>query len=115
MANLGFRSKTGTTTGDNPFSAGGWIVSFTPDDIAVQEREFEIYHIAVQGPAAPSCNLQLWLDTIFYSATVRGDVNDYDPNQAIPVISGQTVHFYWDTNVNPAPKVTIFLRQPAPI
>jgi hypothetical protein len=114
MGYLGFRSKKGVLLPANPFSAGGWAVQFTPDDIAIQENLFEIFHIAVQGPAAPSSSLQLWLDTIFYSTTVRGDVNDYDPNQPIPVRSGQSVNFYWNTTTNPAPVVTIFCRQPNP-
>lgn len=114
MAYLGFRSKKGVLLASNPFSAGGWGVEFTPEDIHIQEQ-YEIFHIAVQGPNQPSCNLQLWLDTIFYSTTVRGDINDYDPNQPISVRSGQSVNFYWDTTVNPAPMVTIFCRQPIPI
>lgn len=108
---LGFRSKTGVLLPTNPFSAGGWAVEFTPEDLSIQDRTFEIFHIAVQGPNQPSCNLQLFLDTCFYSATVRGDINDYDPNQPIPVRSGQTVNFYWDTTVNPPPVVSLFLQQ----
>jgi hypothetical protein len=108
---LGFRSKEGALSAANPFSAGGWAVAFTPEDLAIQDRTFEVFHIAVQGPAQPSCNLQVYLDTIFYSATVRGDVNDYDPNQPIPVRSGQTINFYWDTTATPAPIVSIFLQQ----
>lgn len=115
MSDLGFRSKRGTLLATNPFFAGGWAVQFTPEDISIQDNTFLIWHIAVQGPAAPSSNLQLWLDTIFYSTTVRGDANDYDPNQPIVVRSGQTVNFYWNTTVNPAPMVTIFLRQPGVI
>lgn len=117
MADLGFRSKTGVLPSvnlANPFSPTGWIVQFTPKDLSIQEA-FVIYHIAVQGPNLASCNLQLWLDTTFYSATVRGDINDYDPNQPIPVKPGQNVNLYWDTAVNPAPLVTVFCRQPSPI
>lgn len=110
---LGFRGKKGALLTANPFFAGGWAVQFLPQDIRIAEQ-FEIFHIAVQGPAQPSCNLQVWLDTMFYSATVRGDVNDYDPNQPIPVRPGQTVSFYWDTVTLPAPMVTIFCRQPNP-
>lgn len=108
---LGFRSKTGEISQANPFFAGGWAVEFTPEDLAIQDRTFEIFHIAVQGPDQASCNLQMYLDTIFYSATVRGDVNDYDPNQPIPVRSGQSINFYWDTAANPAPVVSVFLQQ----
>lgn len=111
MSYLGFRPKKGALSADNPFFAGGWAVSFAPADIRIQSQ-FEIFHIAVQGPNLASCNLQLWLDTIFYSTTPRGDINDYDPNQPIPVRPGQTVNFYWDTVVLPAPTVTIFCQEP---
>lgn len=111
MSYLGFRSKRGALLAANPFFAGGWAVQFTPQDVAIR-NPYEIFHIAVQGPNLASCNLQLWLDTIFYSTTPRGDINDYDPNQPIPVIPGQTVNFYWDTVVTPAPIVTIFCQEP---
>lgn len=115
MGDLGSRFKAGALSADNPYLAGGWAVSFTPEDLSVSERRFEIWHIAVRGPAQPSCSLQMWLDTTFFSATVRGDLNDYDPNQAVSVLSGQTINFYWNTTTGPAPVVTIFLRQPSPI
>lgn len=111
---LGFRKKTGALLATNPFSPGGWAVQFTPDDLRIK-NQFEIFHIAVQGPNQPSCNLQLFLDTSFYSATVRGDINDYDPNQPIPVRPGQTVNFYWDTTTGPAPVVSIFCQEPSVI
>jgi hypothetical protein len=109
---LGHRKKQGAVSAVNPFSAGGWAVSFTPEDLSIR-TQFEIFHISVQGPDLASCNLQLWLDDIFYSATVRGDINDYDPNHCIPVMPGQTVNFYWDTTVNPAPIVAIFCQEPS--
>lgn len=111
---LGPRTKKGQLSTDNPFLAGGWAVSFTPNDVGIKDQ-YEIRHIAVQGPNLPSCNMQLWLDTTFYGATVRGDINDYDPNQPIPVYPGQTINFYWDTTVTPAPVVSIFLQEPSPI
>jgi hypothetical protein len=95
----------------NPFLAGGWAVQFTPQDLRIQTM-FEIFHIAVKGPNQPSCNLEVWLDTTFYSTTPRGDINDYDPNHPIPVRPGQTVNFYWNTTVNPAPNVSIFCQEP---
>jgi hypothetical protein len=109
---LGQRTKSGALLPENPFLAGGWAVQFTPNDLRIQQL-FEIFHIAVQGPDLISCNLHLYLDTTFYSATVRGDINDYDPNRPIPVRPGQTVNFYWDTAVNPAPVVSIFCQEPS--
>lgn len=109
---LGPRTKKGVLLADNPFLAGGWAVQFTPTDMAIKDQ-YEIRHIAVKGPNILSCNLQLWLDTTFYSTTPRGDINDYDPNQPIPVYPGQTINFYWDTIVAPAPVVTLFLQQPS--
>ncbi len=108
---LGDRTKRGVLLPANPYLAGGWAVQFTPNDLRIQ-NPFEIFHIAVQGPNLASCNLQVYLDTTFYSATVRGDINDYDPNQPIPVRPGQTVSFYWNTTVAPAPTVSIFCQQP---
>jgi hypothetical protein len=113
-AYLGSRTKKGTPSADNPFSPGGWAVSFTPDDFRIR-IPFEIYHIAVQGPALMSCNLQLWIDSTFYSTAPRGDINDYDPNQPIRVLPGQTVNLYWDTTVTPAPKVSVFCQEPGVI
>ena len=109
---LGHRTKEGLLLPENPFLAGGWAVQFTPGDLRIQQL-FEIIHIAVQGPNQPSCKLQVWLDTTFYSTTPRGDVNDYDPNQPIPVRPGQTVNFYWNTTVTPAPTVSIFCQEPS--
>lgn len=109
---LGFRRARGALSAQNPYSAGGWAVTFSPEALSIR-NPFEIFHIAVQGPNLASCNLQLWLDTIFYSTTVRGDINDYDPNHPIPVMPGQSVNFYWNTTVNPAPIVTIFCQEPS--
>jgi hypothetical protein len=114
MSYLGSRRAEGALSADNPYFAGGWAVAFTPAVHAIREP-FEVFHIAVQGPALPSCNLQVWLDTSFYSATVRGDINDYDPNQAIPVAPGQTLFLYWDTTTGPRPVVSIYCRQPSPL
>lgn len=111
-AYLGQRTKRGALLATNPFLAGGWAVQFTPDDLRIKTM-FEIFHIAVQGPDLISCNLQLYLDTTFYSTTPRGDINDYDPNRPIPVRPGQTVNFYWDTTVAPAPVVSIFCQEPS--
>lgn len=108
---LGFRTKRGVLLPANPYLAGGWAVQFTPQDLRIQQM-FVISHIAVQGPNLPSCNLQVWLDTMFYSTTPRGDINDYDPNRPIPVRPGQTVNFYWNTTVNPAPNVSILCEEP---
>jgi len=111
---LGARTKRGALLAANPYLAGGWAVQFTPQDLRIQQL-FEIFHIAVQGPNQPSCNLQVWLDTTFYSTTPRGDINDYDPNHPIPVRPGQTVNFYWNTTTNPAPTVSIWCQEPSVI
>lgn len=113
MGYLGERSVRGALLTANPFLAGGWACQFTPQILSIPV-EFEIFHIAVQGPAQPSCNLRLYLDTTFYSTTPRGDINDYDPTWAIPVRAGQSVNFYWDTVTLPAPNVSIFCREPNP-
>lgn len=113
MGYLGQRPGTGALDNDNPLLAGGWHVEFTPQQLAIRQP-FEVFHIALRGPADPSSVLEVWLDTTFYSTAVRGDVNEWDPNQAMYCMPGQTIHLYWDTTTGPAPRVTIFCRQPNP-
>lgn len=109
---LGSRSKRGALMAANPFFTGGWAVTFSPADLAVKEG-FEIYHIAVRGPQASQ--MQFYVDETFYDITVRGDINSWDPAQAMYVRPGQTLYFYWNTNTGSAPTVTLFPRQPSPL
>lgn len=117
MSYLGQRDADAVLDPTNPMLAGGWTAKFTPQMLAIKDQ-FEVFHIALRGPAQPSCTFQVWLDTTFYTYFVRGDINDWDPNQAMPVRPGQTLYVYWNSTTAPAvgtaPHVTIFCREPAP-
>ena len=106
--NLGYRTNHGSADPNNPLGAGFWTVAFTPQDLALPNA-FNVYHIAVQGPA--SSQFQVWIDTTFYDYAVRGDINSWDPQQVMYVAPGQTVFFYWNTATGSAPKVSIFMRE----
>lgn len=110
MSNLGQREADavkGVQT--NPFGSTNWTVVFDPRALSIPSA-FVVYHIALKGPA-PS-TLQVFIDTTFYSNVARGDINDWDPNQVLFVRPGQTIYFYWNSGVAPAPHVTMFCREP---
>lgn len=109
---LGTRIARGTADPSNPQGAGFWTVSFTPRVLAIP-MDFEVYHIALKGPIGSQ--FQIFLDSSFYDNVIRGDVNSWDPNQAMYVRRGQTIFFYWNTAAAPAPNVTIFCRQTSAI
>lgn len=109
MADLGSRQLTGTPDASNPLLAGGWTCAFTPRVLGIPE-DFEIYHIAITGPAGSV--MSVFIDTIFYSTTSRGDINEWDPNIPMYVQKGRTVYMYWNSALAPAPQATIFCRQP---
>lgn len=109
MSDLGPRSKRGAPDSTNILGAGFWTVKFEPRDIAINTA-FEVYHIALKGPTGS--RLQVYIDTLFYSNVVRGDINDWDPNQTLHMRPGQTLYFYWDTASGTTPNVTIYCREP---
>ncbi len=104
---LGSRLAAGLADPNNPRGAGFWTVEFRPQDLPVDD--FEVYHIALQGPGG---NVWVYLDTTFYSAAARGDINEYDPNSPMYVRKGQSIFFYWSTAEGNAPTITLFCRTP---
>lgn len=84
-------------------------MAFTPEILALREP-FEVYHIAVQGPT--NSRFRVYIDDMFYDAAVRGDINSWDPNQAMRVGAGSTLFFYYNVATNPPPRIRIYLRQP---
>jgi hypothetical protein len=108
MGNLGNRSAQGVLDPLNPKGVGFWTVKFDPKDLPADQ--FEVYHIALTGPGG---YFFVYIDTAFYSTSPRGDVNEYDPKQAMPVRPGQTIYFYWNNAIaTPRPEVWIYLRTP---
>lgn len=110
MGYLGTVPKTGSKTPSvpNPILATAWTVEIRPDD-GLPPADFEVYHIAITGPGG---TFRVYLDDELYSVAVRGDINEYDPNNAIFVRRGQTIFFYWSTGSGSAPRVWIRCRQP---
>ncbi len=110
MTFLGNRVATGTidNTGANPYGPGFWRVKFDQRVLALSTNAFEVYHIALTGPAGSS--LQMLIDRTFYDTTPRGDLNSYDPVNPLIMRGGQELNFYWNSSSLPAPSVTIWLR-----
>jgi hypothetical protein len=105
---LGARSATGKQDLDNPLGRGFWTCAMTPAVLGWQVQS-EIYHMAVTGP--PGSSFHIYLDTTFYDAVARGDLNSWDPAQPMAITPGQTVFFYWNTGAGPAPRASVFGRQ----
>lgn len=112
MGNLGKLSKVGKADPNNPVLAGGWTVTFAPSDLGIRVAS-EVYHIAVKGPTGSK--FEVWIDTTFYDNVKRGDINSWDPNQPMPVDPGDTIFYYYNSAANPAPKITLYFREPSPI
>lgn len=110
---LGDRRGVGKidTSGKNPFGNGFWTVTFDPAIFSVSTGQFEIYHVALKGPAGS--RVQWYIDETFYDITNHGDVNSWDPNEACSLMGGNTIFFYWNTAALPIPTVTVWLREPA--
>lgn len=109
MTDLGNRSAYGVKSTDNPEFPGGWTCTFEPADLPTDQCE--VYHIALKGPGG---YFYVYIDNAFYSTSPRGDVNEYDPKQAMKIRPGQTIYFYWNNAIGTIqPQVWIYLRTPA--
>lgn len=111
MRELGFRQASGIIISDNtnPFGNGLYAVRFTPELFAFSANEFEVYHMSVTGPGGSA--LQVWVNTTFYDTTPRGDINSWDPSNALHMYGGQTLNFYWSLGTGTVPFVTVWCRE----
>jgi hypothetical protein len=98
-------------TGRNPYGNGLWVGTVDPVIWVYGTNPFEIYHISVRGPVGST--LEVWIDQTFYSATPRGDINEYDPTHPIQMNGGQTLYFFWNVGGATSPLVTVWAREPA--
>ncbi len=103
---LGPRTATGII--DSTRNSGNWVVDFPPSLIASRLPLIECYHIQISGPVGST--FQVLRNSDSWGASPNGWKNEWDPNQPLPLRSGDTLSFYWSTNVSPAPQVTIWLR-----
>lgn len=115
MGFLGWRSATGVVdnSGNNPYGTGKYTATIDPKVFAVAANTFEIYHMAITGPAGSQC--QVFVDRTFYDITPRGDINSWDPNQTLHMIGGQTLYFYWNLGTGASPQVTVWLQETSPL
>lgn len=91
-------------------NAGNYTVTFDPSTIGIQEPAFECYHIVVAGPAGST--FRIFIDNNFYDNVIHGDMNSWDPNQTMKLISGNTVYFYWSVGTGtPLPTVTMYFQE----
>lgn len=103
---LGPRTAVGTK--DPAVNGGKWVVEFPPANIASNLPLIECYHIYLTGPAGSTFELKR--NSQFWGTSPNGFRNEWDPQQPMPLRSGDTVTFNWSTDVDPAPEVTIWLR-----
>lgn len=112
---LGFRrSPAATISNDNlnPFGNGFFRVEFTPQIFAVATDYFVIYHIYLQGP--DGSQFRMFINDRPYSTSSRGDTNEYDPNNVLVMIGGQSLNFFWNAIGTPAPLVYVSMRDYQP-
>lgn len=100
-------------TGANPYGVGMWAVTFDPKVLMIAAQLVEVYHIVINGP--PGSSVSLYRDTHPYSASARGDINEWDPVQPLPLNGGQSMILYWNVGVAPTPTAVAWCRLPGPI
>ena len=95
------------TTGRNP---GNWTIQFTPDIIAVNVSQFEIYKMVVKG--AQSTTFSVYVDLFQWDVGIYGTLNSWDPVQPLIMRPGQTLYFQYSDPVsdNNPPVATIWIR-----
>lgn len=107
---LGARPATGILDPNNPYVPGAYTVTFGPDDL--YPDDFEIFHMALTGPGG---RFLVYIDTQLYSASIRGDLNEYNPAFPMYVRRGQSIFFYWNLATGTAPRVWLYSRSPGEI
>lgn len=105
-SDLGPRTSSGVI--DPTRNGGNWVVDFLPQNIASNLPLIECYHMMVTGPNGSS--FRVLRNTDQWGASANGYINEWDPVQPLPIRPGDTISFFWSTNVQPAPQVTIWLR-----
>lgn len=106
--NLGKNTKTGALSTANKVTSGAWVVTFLPQDLPTREA-IEIWHGAARGPGG---YFLVYIDDDLFGAGQNGRINEYSPAQPMYVVKGQTVSLHWSVATTPAPKVTLWFREP---
>lgn len=106
---LGVRTVTAKLNSDPVNNPGNWTAVLAPADIAINHNYFELYHLALRnGP--PGSTMTWFVDNTFYEITSHGDLDSWNPNQALELNPGQTLKFFWNKGTGSAPIVSAFFR-----
>lgn len=110
---LGSAQATGKIAPTGTFNAGKYTVTFDPATIGISAPLFDCYRIVINGPAGSA--FQIYIGARFYDNVTPGDVNSWDPNQPMHLMSGDTVYFHWNTGTGTVPTVTMWFQEPSPV
>ena len=79
----------------NPYLPGtGWVVQFGAADFALPQTEYEIWHIALDGPIGSSA--QIFIGGVAWDYVLTAWSNAWDPAQPMYLRSGQVLSFCWN-------------------
>lgn len=107
---LGSRGPVTGTADTTGMNAGKWTVAFTPDILAVNVPQFEVYKIVVNG--APGTLFSVFIEVKQWDSAIYGFQNAWDPVQPMLLNPGQSVYFLYSDVIedNIPPVVTMWLR-----
>lgn len=98
---------------DNPYGAGNWTVTFTPVELNSKVGQAELYQANVSGTdgiGPVGSSFQLFRNKRLWNTVFQGWANNYDPVNPMYIRKDDTVFFYWNVSVAPAPVVVCWLR-----
>lgn len=94
-------------------NAGKWVCTFRPQDIGISLSQFECYRIIVDG-GPPGSTFRIFIGGArLYSTVFPGNDTEWDPNNAMPLVQGDTVEFRWNSAGLTAPDVWMYFRERA--
>lgn len=106
-------------TGRNPYGTGYSTCIVNADTTFKTNLPLvEIYHMWVDAYTGSS--FQVWKNALQWDNVLIG-ANAWDPSQALPIRSGDTIYFYFNQPFEPGqtnpynnnnPLINVFLRQP---
>jgi hypothetical protein len=106
--NLGNRTGVGVLSALNKVTAGGWVITYQPQDLP-RDMDFEVYHAAARGPGG---YFLVFIDDSLYGVGENGTINEYAPTIPMYVRKGQTVSLHWSIATGSAPSCTLYCREP---
>lgn len=110
---LGQANVTAVLGGPASQNPGKWVATFSPQNIGISLGQFECYRIIVDhGP--PGSTFRIFIGGArLYSTVFPGNDTEWDPNNAMDLVQGDTVEFRWDMANGTAPDVWMYFRERA--